>query len=159
MPLYVTSTVHVAACWPWLITSTPAMNPSLLSPVTMYRADSRTTATVGVGERVGRGDDFARFDGDNDGEADGDNDANNDGDREGDGDTVITIRGSAATDVACFCAGRPIPNAPITTAHTTAPATARTRTDQNDGVVPARCFATGAETTANDQATPRGLGP
>lgn len=153
--LYVTSTVQVAGCWPGLTTSTPAMNPLLLSPVTMYRAVSRTgTVAGGVGERVGRGDVFgARLVGETDG--DGDNDGRADGDGEGEADTVITISGSAATDVACFsAAGRPMPSAPITTAHSTAPATARTRTDQNDGVVPARCFATGAETTANDQAAP-----
>lgn len=96
--------------------------------------------------------------GDGDKEGNGEADEDKDGDGDADGDTVITICGSAATDVACFGAGRPMPNVPITTAHSTAPATARTRTDQNDGVVPARCFATGAETTANDQAVPRGLG-
>jgi hypothetical protein len=113
----------------------------------VYRAESWTTG--GAGDLETRGVVLGRFEG----VSEGDGDETGVGDTDGDGDavTVITICGSAATDVALGADGRPMPSAPITTAHTTAPATASAMTDQNDGVLRARCFATGPESTVRDQ--------
>jgi len=100
-----------------------------------------------------RGVALGRLEGVSEGDGDKTGVGDTDGDGEGDGEavTVITICGSAATDVALGVVGRPMPSAPITTAHSTAPATASTMTDQNDGVLRARCFATGPESTVRDQ--------